>query len=192
VSILVQIKERTQPHHERVEANLGVMDPGLTRAGYRVLLARFRGFHHPVERRLDVLAPWAALGLEAAERRKTPWIDADLRALGMDGEAIARLPVCSALPALETVGHALGSLYVLEGATLGGAFISRHLARTLGVDAASGGAFFASYGERRGPMWKSFGRALERYVEGRGGEEEILAGACDTFIRLDHWLTPPS
>ncbi|HEU4454809.1 MAG TPA: biliverdin-producing heme oxygenase [Longimicrobium sp.] len=192
MSILATLKERTQPHHERVEANLGVMDPGLTRDAYRVLLARFRGFHLPVERRLDALAAWEALGLRADERRKTSWLEADLRALGMDEDALARLPVCSALPALETVDHALGCLYVLEGATLGGAFISRHLARTLGIDAGSGGAFFASYGERRGPMWKSFGRALESYVERRGGEEEILAGARDTFITLDHWLTRPS
>jgi heme oxygenase (biliverdin-IX-beta and delta-forming) len=192
VSILAKLKERTQPHHERVEAHLGVMDPGLTRDAYRVLLARFRGFHLPVERRLDALAAWEALGLRADERRKTPWLEADLRALGMDGESLARLPVCPALPALETVDHALGCLYVLEGATLGGAFISRHLARALGVDAESGGAFFASYGELRGPMWKSFGRALESYAERRGGEEEILAGACDTFITLDHWLTRPS
>jgi len=192
VSILARLKERTRPHHERVEANLGVMDPALTLDGYRVLLARFRGFHLPVERRLDALAPWDALGLDADERRKTPWLDADLRALGMDDEALARLPVCPTLPALETVDHALGCLYVLEGATLGGAFISRHLARALGVEPASGGAFFASYGEGRGPMWKSFGRALETYVERRGGEEEILAGACDTFIKLDHWLTRPS
>ncbi len=191
MSILARLKERTQPHHDRVEAHLGLMDPGLTRDGYRVLLARFRGFHLPVERRLDALAAWDALGLDAEERRKTPWIDADLRALGMDDRALARLPACSALPALETVEHALGCLYVLEGATLGGAFISRHLARTLGVGPASGGAFFASYGERRGPLWKRFGRALETYAERRGGEEEILAGACDTFIRLDHWLTRP-
>ena len=47
------------------------------------------------------------------------------------------------LPDLQGVQEALGCLYVVEGSTLGGQVIARHLRQTLGVDPRCGGSFFA-------------------------------------------------
>lgn len=189
--IMQALKEQTRALHERVEASLGIMDPDLTLAGYRSLLERFWGFYAPMEARLYALGPWDALGLDSEARRKAPWLAADLRAMGVDDDALARLPLCHALPRVDGVAGALGCLYVMEGATLGGAFIARHLALALGVQTASGGRFFASYAERRGPMWKAFGQGVEQYTAERGGSEQVLAAARETFTRLDEWLMNP-
>jgi heme oxygenase len=74
-----------------------------------------------------------------------------LRVLGVD-----QLHLDDAQPlARANLNFAVGCLYVLEGATLGGQFISRHLA-TLGIGPANGGLFFHGYGAKTGEMWKSF------------------------------------
>ncbi|HET6232578.1 MAG TPA: biliverdin-producing heme oxygenase, partial [Longimicrobiaceae bacterium] len=178
VTILAALKEQTREHHERVEAHAGVMDPGLTLPGYRALLARFRGFYLPVEERLCAMDAWGALALDAEVRRKLPLLDADLAALGLSQVQIAALPACPRPPALDDVPRALGGLYVLEGATLGGAIISRSLVARLGVGRAGGGAFFGSYGERLGAMWKQFGTALEAWAERHSRSEAHVTGGA--------------
>jgi heme oxygenase len=79
-------------------------------------------------------------------------------------------------------------MYVLEGATLGGRVISRHLAaRGIGPD--TGGAFFAGYGNQTGEMWKSFSAAMGAYAEAHPESTGRMAEAADeTFILLERWL----
>jgi heme oxygenase len=54
---------------------------------------------------------------------------------------VGALPQYHDLPDIEDWPRMLGCLYVLEGATLGGQIISRHLQRTLHIDAINGAAF---------------------------------------------------
>lgn len=185
-NIMGVLKERTRLLHGQVESHLGVMDPGLTLTRYRSLLVRLWGFYAPLEARLDELQPWAALGLAPGPRRKSPWLARDLDALGVNSGHRGQLPVCARLPGLDGIADAIGCLYVLEGATLGGAIIGRRLASTLGIGPESAGAFFASYGRERGPMWKAFGAAVSEYG---GRREPIIGAACETFASLDEWLT---
>ena len=186
--ILARLKRETAEQHARVEAMLPLLDAGLTRDAYRRVLAAFYGFHRPLEPALWSAPGLAALGLHAAERRKVPLLERDLRALGLDDAALAALPDCARLPDVGTLPHAVGCLYVLEGATLGGRVIERRLVRTLGVDAARGGAFFASYGERVGPMWAAYRAAAARYAEEGGDENAVVAAAVETFASLARWL----
>lgn len=92
------------------------------------------------------------------------------------------------LPALPALPEALGCHYVLEGSTLGGQVISRHLQKTMGVVPGRGGSFFASEGRDMGVMWRAFCRALEA---GCPGElEAIRAAGSDvrTFASFTRWL----
>jgi heme oxygenase len=171
-----------------VEAAVDVLRPGLTRAEYRHLLERFWGFHAAVEPRLYGAGVWEQLSLEGDERRKLPLLARDLQRLGLSADALARLPLCTDLPGLRCVPAALGCAYVLEGATLGGAIIARHLARTLGLAPERGGAFFGGYGACTGPRWKAFTDALHAYSERNGAEECIVRGACEIFEALERWL----
>lgn len=186
--ILDTLRRDTRPHHDRAEQALAILDPGLTRAHYAALLAAMHAFYVPLEARL---ARVPGLPLDLAPRLKAPLLARDLAALGVP--AIPAAPA-EALPALPDAHAALGCLYVLEGATLGGQVIGRHLARALDVHPANGGAFFASYGAEVGPMWKAFRAALAGFVERDGemvraaGDARVVAAAMATFDALTAWL----
>ena len=130
------------------------------------------------------------IALDFSERRKVGRLEEDLAALGLGAEEQARIPRCLELPELDSIPRVLGCLYVVEGATLGGQVISRHLLANLGITPESGGAFFAGYGAETGPRWKAFGEAITAAAEKFGGEDEIVAGATRTFETLERWLFP--
>jgi heme oxygenase (biliverdin-IX-beta and delta-forming) len=113
-----------------------------------------------------------------------------MAALGVGAEEIARIPQCAELPELVTIPQVLGCLYVIEGATLGGQIITRHLQANLGITPETGGAFFAGYGVENGARWQAFGAMITAAAERFGGEDEIVASANRTFETLDlgHFL----
>lgn len=194
--MMQQFKQRTRQAHEQVEANprmARLMAPGVTREDYASLLASLLGFHEPLEARLlahPARETVEAYGLDLDERVKAPALRRDLEALGWRGDAIAALPHCHALPPLATADHVFGCLYVLEGATLGGQIIGRHIGNTLGLDADTGAEFYGVYGERVGPMWRAFGRAAEARASAPSSDPEAaIASASATFSALDAWLT---
>lgn len=130
---------------------------------------------------------WEEIGFDFAERRKATRLEIDLGALGKTLEEREQLPRCVELPLLDTIQQVLGCLYVIEGATLGGQVITRHLQANLGITPETGGAFFAGYGVENGARWQAFG-AMITAAERFGGEDEIVASANRTFETLDLWL----
>jgi heme oxygenase len=148
------------------------------------MLRRFYGYYRPVEARLATI-PWASLGFAWSARRKTPLLERDLLAIGET--EMDTLPRCHDLPPLDAVPKALGCLYVLEGATLGGQVIVRRL-RDLPGDALPS-AFFTSYGQDVGAMWQAFREFLTGYAEGRDEDDVIVQSACATFATIGDWLT---
>ncbi|HEX8672578.1 MAG TPA: biliverdin-producing heme oxygenase [Longimicrobium sp.] len=184
-AILDLLRDRTRAAHDRAEEALPLLDPSLDAARYRAILAGFWGFHAALEPRLAAVAELRGLGLDPTERRKLPRLEHDLRTLGADP---ARLSLADAVPEVEGVAAALGCMYVLEGATLGGRVISRHLAAR-GIGPESGGAFFAGYGDETGEMWKSFSAAIGAYAEAHPESiPRIVDAADETFTLLERWL----
>ena len=86
------------------------------------------------------------------------------------------------------MSQALGCLYVLEGATLGGQIISRQLEERLAIDAGHGGRFFASYGAAVGEMWQAFGEILVAHARGLECGDAIVASGCATFDAFGRWF----
>jgi heme oxygenase len=82
----------------------------------------------------------------------------------------------------------LGTAYVLEGATLGGQIITRHLQQELGIQPECGGAFFHSYGASVAPMWREFVEVLNTYPATEDEQVALVASACETFSSLEAWL----
>jgi heme oxygenase len=185
--ILTTLKQVTWPHHERLEQKLDLLNPGFSRRDYLRLIKAFWGYYHPIEARLADLSTLRAWLPDFRRRAKLPLLEADLRALGVAGKALGKLPVCRELPACANLAEALGCLYVMEGATLGGQVISRHLKRTLDLDANTGTAFFTGYGEETGVMWQAF---RERLVAAGADEAIQIHSACETFLTLEQWLCP--
>jgi heme oxygenase len=150
---------------------------------------RFYGFYRPIETLLLSIRDLENLPLELPSRLKLPLLRRDLISLGIDPEAIERLPLCCKLPPLKSVSEALGCLYVLEGSTLGGKIITRHLKKILPVDENQGCRFFHSYGDNVGRMWTSFLEILERHCDRHADARVVIESACQTFASLDAWLS---
>jgi heme oxygenase (biliverdin-IX-beta and delta-forming) len=188
--ILPRLKQATAARHAAIESRSVLLDPQLSRATYRACLRRFFGYYAPLELRLLRSQAWHAVGLAYGDRRKTPQLSQDLAALGVTPEELEQTPLCHALPDLRSTARLFGCLYVIEGATLGGQIVTRHLQASLGVTPQSGGAFFSGYAEHTGSRWKAFGVHLSAFAGASGADDEIVAGANETFETLDRWLYP--
>jgi heme oxygenase (biliverdin-IX-beta and delta-forming) len=146
-----RLKCATADAHERVERRARIVERLGERAEEARLIAAFYVLHGEVE---AAAAPWlldhAALDFEA--RRRTPLLRAGLKARGVAEPSLCALTAGSA-------AEAIGLLYVVEGATLGGKVIRKALSAS-GGDLA-GLEFLDPYGEAAGARWRSFLAVLE-------------------------------
>lgn len=180
--LLDRLKQETRRHHERIEQLNGLPT---TLPDYLAQLEGFYGFIAPWEEQVaTILSPEDPV---RNGREKTGWLKADLLHFGTDSTTLARLPRCTALPPAKTRTEILGAAYVLEGATLGGQFISRHLEQTLGFSGGQGYRFFRSYGPEVGPRWQAFRAELAR-ASSPEADGIIVTSAQGAFDALHAWF----
>lgn len=180
-TMLQQLRTATRPAHDALEGSLGLLDEQLDRDSYGPVLQRLYGFWQGWEPHVAVLLRGEML----AGQRRLHLLAADLATLGFSASAVALLPACP-LPVLRDAAEALGSLYVMEGSTLGGRVILRNVERCLGLDANAGGSYFAGYGAATGSMWRAFLIRLDAVPAGDAAR--VATGATATFERLGWWL----
>ena len=189
-SLAARVREHTRPLHDQLEANVASLDAWTDRSRYASLLRAFYGFYSPAERAIDFyrLQPHdpSATG---QDRRKAGLLRDDLAALGHGPGDVDALPECGAFPSPRSEAEQLGCMYVLEGATLGGQVVLRHVeAGRIGVTPREGGRFFNSYGPAVGPMWRSFLAELERRATTPAARDAVVGFARDTFAAFDAWI----
>jgi heme oxygenase len=183
--VLRDLRTGTALEHEQVETTLALMDPHLDRDRLVDVLGLLHAFWSAAEEGLDA---WAArhradaAALEWSRRRRAGLYAADLAVLG--GSPGGDRP---ALPAVAGTDDALGRLYVLEGSTLGGTSIDRHLAGLPGLPRLRS---FTPYGEDAGAMWAAFRRATRAHVAHGGDAARVVAAARGTFAVLADWCRP--
>lgn len=178
--LMSRLKQATLDRHREVEALMPVTQPTLSRAAYARLLGQLQAVTQPLEARLLTLPLPPAFELHL--RVKAPLLARDLDHLPLVP------PVTPAVPQLPGVPEGLGALYVLEGATLGGQVITRHLQRNLGITPESGGAYFHAYGAATGQMWRALAGAMNQGVDPED-EPRVIAGAQHTFDLFHHVLS---
>jgi heme oxygenase (biliverdin-IX-beta and delta-forming) len=188
--ILQRLKQATRERHAALEARLPLLQPDLSLAVYRQFMARFLGYYAPLEASLLPLPWWQQLGFTYSDRRKAPRLEQDLLALGACPNSVQCVPRCQDLPPLDSLPQLLGCLYVVEGATLGGQIITRHLHTTLGLTPGTGVSFFSGYGATTGSRWKAFCTQLTTLAAAGDAEGALIASANATFSSLDRWLFP--
>ncbi len=187
--ILQRLRAETSRNHAAIESLMPVLDPNMSLVIYCRLLTRFWGYYAPLEEllRAEIEIYWPDQEYICSERAKVPRLEKDLRALGNDSTLLER---CTRLPELKTPAQVLGCLYVVEGATLGGQIISKHLQANLGMGPETGAAFFHGYGTNTGQQWKSFREFITSNAEPMSQNDEIVLSANDTFQTLSEWLFP--
>lgn len=183
-SALPALRSATGPSHARLEAALDLTSPHLTIERLGVVIGGMAHFWAAAEQGLDVWALASPLRdrLQWQSRRRAHLFFRDAQRLG------AQVP--SARPTLAAVGSdaaALGRLYVLEGATLGGQVLTRSFADRPAADPVSSVRLpcLSPYGERTGTMWHAF-RALVSDWAAQGGDVDAAClAAVATFGALE-------
>ena len=150
---------------------------------YLATLQQFYGFYVPWE---ETLEPWldASLGDSKEARRKLPALTRDLQYFGID---TANVSLCTATPPIRSLSEAWGSLYVREGAALGGRFIASHIERRFGLSEGKGYEFFSSKGRDVSGMWRKFQTLLTKHAP-HCEEEGLIYSAKETFRCFHRWL----
>lgn len=188
--ILPHLKASTREQHERAEAHLNLMDPALDRRRYGDVLRTMRSLYGTLEPRVGArLGEAGRAALDWPARLKVPLLDRDLRALNV--APAADLDAGTVDVFLQHEADAWGAAYVLEGATLGGQLIRRHLAAQLGLEGA-GTAFHSGYGALTGPRWRTFGEALEARVARDPDRAAFTERATDAARRTFGLFVPPA
>lgn len=182
--LLERLRDDTRAEHRAIEHTLAELtSSSLTPERYRFRLGQFYGFYRPLEAQLARVLRCDSI--DFPRRMKTQLLRADLEALGAcDADS---LPMCRRLPALDNTTAGLGCLYVLEGSTLGGQVISRHVQARLGVTPESGGCFFAGYGSETGAMWRAFRAVLVEHAMRSECADSAVDAARATFTALRAW-----
>lgn len=185
-----KLKEATRAQHENLENTVDVMGEVFSLENYKMLLTKFYRFYAALETKVAENDLTGA-GFDFGPRRKTPLLEKDLEALGVLEKVKTQVPLWDGLPDVSSLSKAFGSIYVMEGATLGGQVITRHLKQDFGLTPENGAAFFSSYGTQVGSMWKSFKEILTAYAEKNGDDAQIIEAARETFDSFSNCFAEP-
>lgn len=154
-----QLREATRPEHEATEAKMPLGGSAFSRELYSEVLLTMLPIVEGWERFAEERAPEDLQPLLPA-RRRSHLLRQDLLTMGRGAD----LPPADGVPWAEVVGgdvgspefHAsfLGALYVMEGSTLGGRFLARHVAGVLHLQPGEGTAYFEGHGQATGALWR--------------------------------------
>lgn len=173
------LRAATRSHHERIDRLIDVRrlaEP----ARYARVLQVFAGFLPSWEAAVAAALP-APRRAWLARRSRTGFVARDLLALGL------RQPAPVSLPPFCSPEAAWGSLYVLEGAALGGQVITRALA-SRGLLPHNGAAYFHGWGASTAPMWREFRDLLDTELRHADALAPACEAACRTFDTLSGLL----
>ncbi|VVO15181.1 biliverdin-producing heme oxygenase [Pseudomonas fluorescens] len=182
--ILSELRSATTRLHQGLEQRIPFLTADLLL--YTRLIEAYYGFYRPLENLLIEVA-LTIPGLDWLIRSKTPSLEADLYALGLDTAAIEAVPQCVFSLQTRTRADVLGVMYVLEGATLGGQTLRNQLFSRLGVDEHNGARFLAVYGTATLPMWRGFLACLYE-VHDPVERAASVAAARAVFEAFEGWL----
>ena len=98
-------------------------------------------------------------------RSKLDWLEHDIASISRGNDCARSLNIPELNVSLATSAQAMGLLYVMEGATLGGEHIHARLQKHAWLDSQQGVSFFLSYGTARMERWREFSSALQGFYE---------------------------
>ncbi|MBK1694987.1 hypothetical protein CKO09_09570 [Chromatium weissei] len=188
-NLIVALRYATAAVHESIEQlpiMLRIMSLSVTRADYCHYLLVLRELYTPLEAALYTAID-RDTQLRLGVRPKLPALLADLNeqaAMNTDEIFSVTTDVMHSTIVIKNINDLVGSLYVLEGATLGGRTIARHLRRVLNNELGSA-RFLDFHGEQTSAVWKQFAGALDELcAEQRLKPDAVIAGALTTFDDL--------
>lgn len=182
-----RLREETAESHQKLEHNplsKAILTPSVSVQDYQTYLAALFGVTIACED--QVFPAISHIITDLAERYKSSLIIDDLLATGFTEAEIDALPVYRF--EFSSVAEALGIMYVLEGSTLGGRILYKHIHEVLGLTSENGASYFWGYGTQTGNLWKSFISSLTQFVDEHDERDGVIGSAKKTFTIIDNWL----
>lgn len=177
-----RLRQETEADHHTVEGAVPLMHQGLNIAEYVQCLQRIHGVVTAWEERAAKIAPeWLQPALLARQRR--PLLERDLAWFGV-AEKDDR---CPTLPEMNNLPSLFGTMYVMEGSTLGGQLIARHVEAALHLSEGRGNSYFLGHGSRTGPMWKEFCEMLKLQIADEQ-TDAVVVSAKAMFNTFGMWM----
>jgi heme oxygenase len=178
----VLLREATSASHIQLEQKMHMFRDGLTLPRYAALLNRWLSFLKAWEP--AAASSFAQHGDFFSGRSKIELLHRDLAACNAEPSLLP----CNLGPIQPTDDQtALGTLYVIEGSTLGGQIITPRVHEMLGLTPEHGSAFFNGYGRRTGEMWRETKSLIDQTTADR--HARVVEKAAETFDFLGVWLT---
>lgn len=177
-NFLNDIKSHTADSHKKLESlpvSSSILSPAMKVSDYTHYLSLMHDVHQNTEELIYPIVSGIITDLN--ERRKKHLIEEDLSYLNHNKTATK----CVFDNRNITLPFALGILYVVEGASLGGRFILKNIITVPGLDKDKGTSYFKGYGEKTGSYWKSFLNFLEAYEQKYNCGNTIIEGAVYAF-----------
>ncbi|SDG86607.1 heme oxygenase [Dyadobacter soli] len=183
-----RLRQETAESHQRLEDNplsKAILTLSASVHDYQTYLAALFGVTIACED--QVFPAISHIITDLSERYKSRLIIDDLLATGLTEADIDALPVYRF--EFSSLAEALGIMYVLEGSTLGGKILYRHIHEVLGLTPENGASYFWGYGTQTGNLWKSFISSLTQFVDEHEERDEVIGSAKKTFTIIDNWLS---
>ena len=177
-----RLRQETEVDHQAVEGAIPLMQEGLNTAQYVQCLQRIYGVVAAWEDRAVEVAPrW--LGPAVTARQRKPLLELDLAWFGVTKRDETR----PALPEMNDLASLFGTMYVMEGSTLGGQFIARHVEAALHLSEGRGNSYFRGHGNQTGLMWKEFCEMLKLRIPDEQ-TEAVVVSAKAMFSTFGMWM----
>jgi heme oxygenase len=176
------LRQATEADHRNVEGAVPLMHEGLDTAQYVQCLQQIYGVVAAWEERAAEVGPeWLQSALLA--RKRKPLLELDLAWFGVT-EKDDRRPT---LPEMGDLPSLFGGMYVMEGSTLGGQLIARHVETALHLREGRGSSYFRGHGSQTGPMWKEFGEMLKLRIPDEQ-TDAVVVSAKAMFSTFGTWM----
>lgn len=182
-AVMMTLKESTMDLHKEIEQYMPVFRSDFDVPKYQALLEKMYSFYSPFEKNLQSSLESQGVSDFYRDRFKTPRLEADLHSFNVrpPTQVAADLPEVKSLPALA------GALYVIEGSSLGGQIISKHLHESLKLEPEQI-QFFGGYGPQTGKRWQEFQKWVGTLAFSEEETKVAVASARDTFRSMMNCL----
>jgi heme oxygenase len=178
---MLELRNGTQDLHSRIEASphlSGLMSSQVKLGDYVQALELLLRFYADCEARL-------VLGLSQYYPdfnyiHRLPLLSRDLRELGI----LSPDNLNENISPVQDKAEILGVLYVVEGSTLGGQIISRHLQDKLGPQIAKALHFYTLDGKMLPDHWTNVKRLIRDNLNDNEQIEQAVGSAREVFISL--------
>lgn len=186
-TFLERLRSDTNEMHRSLEKNsyaIKLMSESVTVEDYAAYLEKMYGFIAVFE---EIILPQVTNEFPDVEP-KASLLETDILRLGKHVSEVQRIPAESIEEIYPSSEAMLGGLYVMEGSTLGGMVIYKHLYDHLGEAIENKASFFTVYGKTTGSRWKNFLEHFCVLADSPQKEKAIIEGAVNTFRLLDEWM----